>query len=86
MREAGSSSRRCAKPRPTQISSRVSTTKPDVLAILPRLVKDLALRRQLEDAIDGVFGAMSKRAATIADKLERRGTVQQKSRKARIAK
>ena len=60
--------------------------KPDVLAILPRLVKDLALRRQLEDAIDGVFGAMSKRAATIADKLERRGTVQQKSRKARIAK
>ncbi|MEZ5764664.1 MAG: hypothetical protein R3D69_10645 [Xanthobacteraceae bacterium] len=60
--------------------------KPDVLAILPRLVKDLALRRQLEDAIDDAFAAMSKRAATVAGKLERQGHAQPKVRKARSRK
>lgn len=41
--------------------------KSDLLAIPARLTKDLALRRNLEDAIEGALGAMSKRCFKLAE-------------------
>lgn len=46
--------------------------KSDLMAIPAQVTTDLALRRRIEDKIDGAFGEASKRAFAAADRMEMR--------------
>lgn len=54
----------------------------DLMAIPAQVTKDLALRRKIEERIDGAFGAASKRADAAATRIRSAGAALASKRKA----